>query len=128
MFSSQNPDDSLEVCACSPYIPPPLCISIMLVTSLNDITIICLLLWCKKALCMCRRAALTHLHICQLPYQPIIVFPTAMQGPYHQFSILNFESVTLSPRYFGGPLCQSLKFIINRLKDIMYTKMAGIEI
>ena len=95
---------------------PPLCISIMLVTSLNDITIICFPFLAGKTLCMCRRAALAHLCICQHPCWPTLVFSTAMHGPYHQFHIPDFEPVTLSPGYFSVPSYQSLKFIKNRLK------------
>ena len=69
---------------------PPLYISITLVTSLDDVTIICFPFLAGKTLHMHRRAALAHLHICQHPHQPILVFPTAMHGPYHQFHIPNF--------------------------------------
>ena len=100
--------------------PPPLCISIMLVTSLNDITIICFPFLVGKALHMCRRAALAHLHICWHPHQLILVFPTAMHGPYCQFHIPNFQPVTLSPMYFSAPSYWSLKFIKNRLKDYVH--------
>ena len=120
MFSSKDPDDSLEAHVHSPYIPPPLCISIMLVTSQNDVTIICFPFLVEKALHMHWRAALAHLNICWHPCQPILVFPTAIHGPYHQFHIPSFEPVTLSPRYFGAPSYQSLKFIKNRLKDYVH--------
>ena len=91
---------------------PPLCISIMLVTSLNDITIICFPFLVGKALCMCRRAALAHLHIHQCPHQPILVFPTAMQGPYCQFHIQNFEPMIMDD-YGSRYVFRSYKNIIQ---------------
>ena len=67
MFSSKNLDDSLEAHVHSPYIPPTLCISIMFVTSLNDVTIICFPFVAGKALHMHRRAAMVHLHTAGIP-------------------------------------------------------------
>ena len=57
------------------------------------------LFWQEKALCTHRRAALAHMHIHWHPCQPILVFPTATHGAYHQFHIPNFESVTLNLLY-----------------------------
>ena len=74
--------------------PLPLCISIILVMSLNDVTIICFPFLVGKALHMHRRAEPACLHIHQHPCQPILVFPAAMHGPHHQFCIPNFEPVT----------------------------------
>ena len=71
--------------------PHTLYISIMFMTSLNDVTIICFPLLVGKGLHMCRRAMpvclCTHHH----PHQ---LFSTAMHEPSHQFCILNFEPVT----------------------------------
>ena len=111
----KNSDDSLEAHVHSPHIPPTLCISIMFIMSLNDVTIICFFLLAGKTLHACRRAMLAHLHICQHPHQPISMFPTATHRPAHQFHILNFKPVTLSPRYFGAPSYQSLKCIKNSM-------------
>ena len=104
----KTPDNSPEAHACSPYIPPTLCISITFVTSLNDITIICFPLPVGKP-CTCAGEP------CWLTCTPASILPgcssTAMYGPSHQFCIPNFEPVTLSPRYFDAPSYQSLKFI-----------------
>ena len=104
----KTPDDSLKACACSPYIPPTLCISITFVMSLNDIAIVCFPLPAGKC-CICTGEP------CQLVCAPAgvrpICFSTATHGPSHQFHIPNFKPVTLSPRYFGVPLYWSLKFI-----------------
>ena len=90
----KNPDNCLKAHACSPYIPPTLCISITFVMSLNDVMIVCFPLSLGKTLHMHRRAMLAHLCIHQHPHQPISMFPTATHGPSHQFSIPNFEPVT----------------------------------
>ena len=90
----KNPHDSPEACVQSPYIPPTLCISITFVMSLNVVMIICFPLLVGKTLCMCRRAMLAHLHICQHPHQPISIFPTAMHRSACKFCIPNFETVT----------------------------------
>ena len=108
MFSSKTPEDSLKVLACFPYIPLPWCTSKAVVTLLNDIRIVCSPFSMEKALHMHRRAALIHLHTCWHPCQ---LFSTDMHEPWHCFCILNSEPVTLSPRYFGVPSYQSLKFI-----------------
>ena len=63
MFSSKNPDDSLEAYVCSPYIPPTLCISITFVTSLNDVMIVCFPLLVGKP-CACTE------ELCQLACTP----------------------------------------------------------
>ena len=52
MFSSKNPDDSLEACACSPDIPCYPVHQHMFVMSLNDVMIICFLFWWEKH-CTC---------------------------------------------------------------------------
>ena len=87
MFSSKNPDDSLEALVCCPYIPPTLCVSITFEMSLNDVMIICFHLLVGKTLHMCRRAMPVCLHSHQH-------FSTATHEPFHQFHIPNFESVT----------------------------------
>ena len=91
--------------------PPILCISIMCVTSLNDVTIICFPLLVGKTLHMCSRVMLTCLHICQHPCQLIFNVSLPAHEPIHQFCISNSEPVTLSPKYFSVPLYWSLQFI-----------------
>ena len=78
------------------------------VTSLNDVRIICCSFSVGKALCMCRGAALICLCTCQHPHQ---LFSTAMHEPCCHFCTSNSKPVTLSPRYFGAPSYWSLKFI-----------------
>ena len=87
--------------------PPALCINIMFVTSLIDVTIICFPLPAGKTLHMCRRA--TPVCLCT-HWCPHLLFSTATHEPFCQFYIPNFKPVTLSPRYFGAPLYWSLKF------------------
>ena len=94
MFSSTYPDDSPEAHAHSPYIPPTLCISIMFMTSLNDIMIICFPLLVGKP-CAC--AGELHKLTCTPASIPPSCSSTAMHGSSHQFCIPNFEPVTLSP-------------------------------
>ena len=108
MFSFKNPEDSPEALAHFSYIPLPWCLSKMVVTSLNDIRIICFPFSAGIALCMCRRPILICLYTCQHPHW---LFSTATHKPCHQFCIPNSKPVTLSPRYFGAPSYQSLKFI-----------------
>ena len=72
MFISKNPDNSPEAHAHFSYIPPTLHISITFVTSLNDITIICLSLSAGKALHMHRRITMVHLHT---HWHPCQLFP-----------------------------------------------------
>ena len=72
MFSSKYPDDSLEAHTHFPYIPPTICISILFMTSLNDIMIICFPLLAGKALCMCRKSH-AGLPAC-LPASPLTVY------------------------------------------------------
>ena len=88
--------------------PPSLYISIMTVTSSNDATIICFPHQVGKTLHMHSRVAPTHVHIHQCPCLSSL---TATHELSHQFCILVSKPVTLSPRYFGAPLYQILKFI-----------------
>ena len=98
---------------------PTLCISIMFVTSLNDITIICFPLLAGKALHMCRRAMpvclCTHWH-------PHWLFSTATHEPFCQFHIPYFEPVTLSSRYFSVPSYQSLYLLKQHVKQFVYKR------
>ena len=90
--------------------PIPRCMSRAIMTSPNDIRIICSPISAGKALCMHRGIAriCLHLHWC-----PHWLFSSTTQEPCHVFHNLNFESVTLSLRYFGVPLYWSLKFVIG---------------
>ena len=91
MFSSKHPDDRPKARVYSPYIPPTLCISITLVMSLNDITIICFPLPVRKTLCMHRKAMLICLCTCQHPHW---LFFYSYAQTSCQFHIPNFEPVT----------------------------------
>ena len=62
MFSSKNPDKSLKTHVHCPYMPPTLCISIVFMTSLSDIMIVCFPLPEGKTLHMHRRTMLGPLH------------------------------------------------------------------
>ena len=70
---------------------PTLCISIMFMTSLNDITIVCFPLLAGKALHMYRRAM--PVCLCNR-WHPGRLFSTATHEPSRQFRIPNFEPVT----------------------------------
>ena len=70
---------------------PTLCVSIMFMTSLNDVTIVCFLLLVGKALPMHRTGMLVHLCTHWYPCQ---LFPMAAHEPSHQFRILNFKPLT----------------------------------
>ena len=52
MFSSQNPDNSPKVCACFSYIPPSPIAQVIVVTSLDDVMIVCSTFQWKKH-CAC---------------------------------------------------------------------------
>ena len=102
--SPKTPDNSLEAYMHSPYISP------YLTHKHNncDVMIICSSLLVGKP-CTCTREPHPLAHA---PTSiPPICLSTAMHRPSHQFHIPNFEPVTLSPRYFGAPSYQSLKFI-----------------
>ena len=106
--SPKTPDNSLEAHACSPYIPLTLHISLMFVTSLNNVRIVFFPLLVGKP---CAYAG----EPCWLGCTPAGIPPacssTAVHGPSHQFHIPNSKPVTFTPRYSGAPLYQSLKFI-----------------
>ena len=108
--SAQKPEDSPKALAYFPFIPHPQCMSQAVMTSLNDIRIVCSPVSVGKALCMCRRAMLICLHTSQHPHQ---LFSTATHEPCCHFHILNSKPVTLSPRYFSVPSYWSLKSIIK---------------
>ena len=108
MFSSKNPEYSQEAHACSPYLPPTLCLSITFVMSLNDIRIICFpLLAGKPCTCTGEPCCLT----CAPTSIPPLCSSTAMHRPSHQFCTPEFKPVTLSPSFFGAPSHWSLNFI-----------------
>ena len=100
---SENPDDSSEVCMCSPYIVP----------SKNSTRYHCdIISWCHDPLLWSSSGKTTvHVHrICHnssvhlpasLPEPPVTI---ATSEPLHPFLKPNFLPVTLSPRYFGAPL------------------------
>ena len=109
MFSYQKPQMIASRLMCTLLIyPTTLCVSIIFLMSLNDVTIVCFLLLVGKP-CTCTGEP------CQLTCAPTGIppscFSTATHGPSDQFRIPNFKPVTLSPRYFGAPSYQSLKFI-----------------
>ena len=81
-------------------------ISKMIVTSCNDIMIICFPLRVGKALHMSSRVMMTCLWIHQHP-QPILPKSYAQTKFHNPIS----APVTLSPRYFSVPSYQSLQFI-----------------
>ena len=90
--------------------PIPRCPCRMIMTSLNDVRIICSPFSVGTALHMYRGIARIHLHLCQHLHR---LFSTNTQEPCHVFLKPNFKPVTLSPRYFGAPSYQSLEFIIK---------------
>ena len=63
--SSQTPKARL----CSPFIVPSLCHGDNLMTSYNDVTIICSFILAGKPLHMCGRTTIVCLHICWHPCQ-----------------------------------------------------------
>ena len=83
--AAKNLDNSLELMCASPYILPTLCVSIMTVTSLNDVMIVCFPLPAGKASCMDSRVMPTHLCICQHPCQTNLTVPIATHEPTRQF-------------------------------------------
>ena len=114
--TQKNPDNSSEALAHFPYIPSLWCMSKVVMMSLNDVRIICSPFLVGKALHMHRRAAL----ICLCTHwDPCWLFSTAIHEPCCHFCIPNSEPVTLSPRYFGAPLYQSLKLIKNAICTAM---------
>ena len=115
LFRSQNPDNSPEPLAHFPFIPYPQYMSWAIMTSLNDIRIVCSPISAGKTLHRCRRAALTCLHTCQHPHQ---LFSTAMQEPCHHFLNQNSKPLTLSPRYFDAPSYWNIEFIIRIWYDM----------
>ena len=93
MFSSKNPDDSLEGHVHSLYIPPPLCISIMFVTSLNDIMIVCFPFPVENHAHV-QKSYDSSLCTCQHPYWTNLTVPIATHKLTCQFHIPTFEPVT----------------------------------
>ena len=71
--------------------PIPRCMSRMIMTSLNDVSIICSPISVVRELYMHRWIAGTCLH---LHWHPHWLFSSATQEPCHVFHNLNFESVT----------------------------------
>ena len=67
MYSSQKPRQEPQAHAHFPFILPALCMSVMMVTSLNDVTIICSPFLVGKTLHIHSGVMLTHLHICWHP-------------------------------------------------------------
>ena len=74
--------------------PTTLCISIMFMTSLNYVMIICFPLPVGKTLCMHRGALPTCLHTCQHPHQTNLTVPIATHELTCKSHILNFKPVT----------------------------------
>ena len=95
--------------------PIPKCTSWAIMTSLNDIRIVCSPISVGKALCMDRGIARICLHLCQHLHQ---LFSSAMQEPCCVFHDLNFEPVTLYPRYF---VCLYTRALNLLLEYDMYT-------
>ena len=63
-----------------------------IMTSLNNVKIVCSPIWVGKALHMCRRATLIHLHTC---WHPCWLFSTTMHEPCHHIHNPNSKPVTL---------------------------------
>ena len=104
---SKYPDDNtvaaeLLVPLCYPFLYFPPCYAReILVTSLNDVMIVCSVILAGKPLCMCRRSANGRLHTCRHPCQLTVL--TESTECHHFISKPIFMPVTLSPRYFGAP-------------------------
>ena len=105
--AAKNPDNSLELMCTSPYILPTLYVSIMAVTSLNDVTIICFPLLAGKTLHMCSTVLLTCLCICQHPHWPILTVLIATHEPTCQFCILISKPVVYICMYLYRQTCMS---------------------
>ena len=71
--------------------PIPKCMSWEIMTSLNNIRIVCFPISVGKALCRHRGIAMIHLCLCQHPHQ---LFSSSMQEPCCIFHNPNFEPVT----------------------------------
>ena len=103
---SKYPDDNtvaaeLSFDCTTPFLYfPPFYAQEILVTSLNDITIVCSVILVGKPLHMHRRSANGCLHTCQHPRQLTILTEST---ECHHFVSKPFVPVTLSPRYFGVP-------------------------
>ena len=74
--------------------------------SYQDVMIICSDLPAGKLLHMYIGTTMFHLHICWHPHQNPKYYKSP--EPLHLFSNPFSMPVTLSPRYFGVSLCQSL--------------------
>ena len=92
--AAKHPDNSLKLVCASPYILPTLYVSIMTVTSLNYVMIVCFPLSVGKTLCMHSRVMPTCLCICWHPCQPILTFLILTHELAHQFHIPISKSVT----------------------------------
>ena len=88
--------------------PIPKFMSRKIMTSPNDVRIICSPISAGKVLYMHRGITKICLYLHQCPCR---LFSSTTQEPCHIFHNPNFKPVTHSPRYFGVPSHQSLKFI-----------------
>ena len=125
--TAKNPDNSLELMCTPHYILPNLYISIMAVTSLNDVMIICFPLPVGKTLCMCSRVMPTHLHICWHPHWPILTV-LLLHMNWLINSVSQFPSLWHSPPGISvHPHARAWNLLNwnNMLKWFMYKYMAG---
>ena len=97
-----NQNWTSQSCASIPFILPPIYMSSMTVTSWNYVTIVCCFIWGRKIPCKC--TVESHQLACTTTDVP----NPSPHEPLYKFCIPISMPVTLSPRYFGVPLCHSL--------------------
>ena len=106
-------------------LPSLLCTREILVTLLNDVTIVCSIILAGKPLHMHRRSANSHLHTHRHPCQLTIL--TESTECHHFISEPIFMPVTLSPRYFSAPSYHRTILLTKLLVHIKTNTITSIQ-